>query len=178
MVTLLGSGDRVIPARFVISYSLASSLGSGGTSRLTTQGMRSIHAAERDYTRHDISAREEAREWREVLDIHKKGERFLSESMLVMITSPEDNIDIAEESLKSLWNANDWKLGINNNRQLLSLLSTMPMSGSTYWKSLSFFKLTRNALSGEIVAKLPLQGEYRGVPSIGSIAYGQAGSII
>lgn len=177
MVALLGSGDRVIPARFVISYSLASSLGSGGTSRLTTQGMRSIHAAERDYTRHDISAREEAREWREVLDIHKKGERFLSESMLVMITSPQDNIDIAEESLKSLWNANDWKLGINNNLQLLSLLSTMPMSGSTYWKSLSFFKLTRNALSGEIVAKLPLQGEWRGVPQSGVLLMGRRGQL-
>lgn len=177
MVALLGNGERVIPARFVISYSLASSIGASGTSRLVGQGTRSMHAAEMSYTRHDIAAREEAREWREVLDIHKKGERFLSESMLVMITAPKADIEVAEESLKSLWNANDWKLGINNNLQLLSLLAILPMSQAGFWKSLSFFKLTRNALSGEVVAKLPLQGEWRGVPVSGVLMMGRRGQL-
>ncbi len=177
MVALLGSGDRVIPARFVISYSLASSVGASGTSRLVGQGTRSMHAAEMPYTRHDITAREEAKEWREVLDIHKKGERFLSESMLVMITAPKADIEIAEECLKSLWNTNDWKLGINNNLQLLSLLAILPMSQAGFWKSLSFFKLTRNALSGEVVAKLPLQGEWRGVPTSGVLMMGRRGQL-
>ena len=177
MVALLGSGDRAIPARFVISYSLASNVGTSGTSRLVGQGGRSIHAAEMSYTRHDITAREEAMEWQKVLDIHKKGERFLNESMLVMITAPKADIEIAEESLKSLWNANDWKLGINNNLQLLSLLSILPMSQAGFWKSLSFFKLTRNALSGEVVAKLPLQGEWRGVPTSGVLMMGRRGQL-
>jgi type-IV secretion system protein TraC len=177
MISLLGSNEKVIPGRFVISYSLAANLGSSGSSKLISQGYRSIHASERDYTRHDVGAKEEAREWREIINIHKKGERFLTENMLVMITAPSSDIDIAEELLKSLWNAEDWKLGVNTNLQLVSLISMLPMMQSSMWKSLSFFKLTRNALSGEVVAKLPIQGEWRGVPKSGVLMMGRRGQL-
>lgn len=177
MVSLLGSGDKTVPARFVISYSVASNLGNRGTSRLVAQGYRSLHAAERDYTRHDLTAKAEAREWLEVLDIHKKGEKFLSESMMVMITALSSDIEIAQESLKSLWNRYDFKLAINKNLQLLSLIAILPMMQASIWKSLSFFKLTRNVLSGEVVAKLPLQGEWRGVPASGVLLMGRRGQL-
>lgn len=177
MVELLGTSEKVIPARFVISYSIASSLGSSGTGKLVTQGHRSMHAAEKPYTRNDIGVKEEANQWRQVLNIHKKGEKFLSESILVMITAPKDHAEVAEEFLKSLWNSLDWKLAINNNLQLLSILSVMPMMQASYWKSLSFFKLTRNALSGEIVAKIPIQGEWKGVPKSGVLLIGRRGQL-
>jgi type-IV secretion system protein TraC len=176
MVALLGSEDKVIPARFVISYQLASSLGAGGTSNLLAQGYRSIHAAEKDYTRNDIAAKEQAKEWREVLARHKK-ERFLSESMLVMITAPKANIAIAEESLKSLWNANDWKIVNATDVQLAAMLALLPMAQSWAWQYLSFFKFTGNAFSGDIVAKLPIQGEWKGVPISGVLMMGRRGQL-
>lgn len=177
MIALLGSSDKVIPARFIISYSLASNIGPKGTSKIINQGYRSLHAAEKDYTRNDISAKEEAREWREVINIHKKGERFLSENLLVMITAPKDVIDSAEESIKSIWNALDWKLKINKHLQLLSLISILPMLQCSMWPSLIFFRLTKNALSGEVVAKLPLQGEWKGVPASGVLMIGRRGQL-
>lgn len=178
MIHLLGSSDRVIPGRFVISYVVSDNLGKKGSSRFTTQGSRSIHASTKEYTKDDLLAKEEANEWRKVLAIHKKGERFLSESMQVMITAPRYDLASASEILKSLWNTNDWKLEIARNVQLPCLLSILPMMQSSYFKTLSFFRLTRFALSGEIVAKLPLQGEWKGVPKSGVLMHGRRGQLM
>ena len=40
-----------------------------------------------------------------------------------------------------------------------------------------FFRLTKNALSGEVVAKLPVQGEWRGVPTSGALLIGRRGQL-
>lgn len=177
MVHLLGSGDKAIPGRFVISYKVAANLGAQGTSNLLAQGYRSMHAAEMPYTRNDLNAKAEGSEWRQIIAAHKNGERFLSESMSVMITASAEDIDIAEETLKSLWNGHDWKLGVSRNLQLLGMLSLLPMSAAGYWKSLAWFRLTRYALSGEVVAKLPLQGEWKGVPKSGVLMMGRRGQL-
>jgi type-IV secretion system protein TraC len=177
MINLLGSSDKAIPGRFVISYKVAANVGASGTSNLLAQGYRSMHAAEMSYTRHDLNAKSESNEWRKVIATHKGGERFLSESMSVMLTAPKDSIDIATETLKSLWNGWDWKLDVNRNLQLLGMLSLLPMSGAGYWRSLTYFRLARYALSGEVVAKLPLQGEWKGVPKSGVLMMGRRGQL-
>jgi type-IV secretion system protein TraC len=94
-----------------------------------------------------------------------------------MITAPSEDIDIAEEMLKSIWNAADWKLGKNRSLQLVSLLGMLPMTQAGMWNSLSYFKLSANALSGEVVAKLPLQGEWKGVPRSGVLLMGRRGQL-
>ena len=177
MIELLGNENKVIPARFVISYCLANNLGAKGTSAIKAQGDRAIHAASKEYTKDDILARQEADQWRQVKALHKQGEVFLQESMLVMITAGEDDIDIAEEMLKSLYNANDWKLTLCKKIQRIAALSMLPMMPASYWKSLKFFRLTRNALSGEVVAKLPVQGEWKGVPASGALLIGRRGQL-
>jgi len=177
MIGLLGNEYKVIPARFVISYSIANNLGNAGTASILTKGDRSIHAASKSYTQNDILAQEEASEWLKVKAIHQKGEIFLSESMLIMITAPSTHIDIAQESLRSLYNSIDWKLNICSNVQRLCSLSILPMMQSSYWNSLKFFKLTRIALSGEVVAKLPIQGEWCGVPKSGALLIGRRGQL-
>lgn len=42
---------------------------------------------------------------------------------------------------------------------------------------MKFFKLTRYALSGEVIAKLPIQGEWKGVPTSGALFIGRRGQI-
>lgn len=177
MIKLLGDEYRTIPARFIISYSLANNLGAKGASNIKTQGARSIHAAGKEYTQTDILAQEEAQEWMRALATHKKGEIFLEESMLVMITAPKDNIDISEEVLKSLYNSHDWKLAICEKVQRLTSLAILPMMPFCYWDSLKFFKISKVALSGEVVAKLPLQGEWKGVPVSGALLIGRRGQL-
>ena len=178
MISLLGSSDKVIPGRFVISYSISDNLGDKGSAKIRTEGSRSMHAATKSYTQNDLVAQKEALEWREVLAIHKEGERFLSESLQVMVSASEEEIESASEVLKSLWNSHDWKLDSAKNVQLPCLLSMLPMQQSSYFKVLSFFRLTRYALSGEIVAKLPLQGEWKGVPKSGVLLYGRRGQLM
>lgn len=177
MVKLLGGDDKAIPARFVISYTIANTLGAKGRSSLLAQGDRSIAAAGRSYTKDDLVAQEEAREWVGIKARVKKGEVFLEDSMLVMITAPEEDIDIAEESLRSLYNAEDWKLTLCKRVQRICSLSLLPMMPSLYWQALKFFRLTRNALSGDVVAKLPIQGEWRGVPTSGNLLMGKRGQL-
>lgn len=177
MIKLLGNENRSIPGRFVISYSLANNLGASGASRIIGRGNRVIHASRKHYTKDDLVTQEEAGQWINVKAIHKEGEIFLTESMQVMITAPKEEIEIAEEVIKSLYNTNDWKLEPCRYIQRLTSLALLPMMPICYWKSLSFFRLTRNALSGEVTAKLPIQGEWKGVPISGLLLMGRRGQL-
>lgn len=177
MINLLGDEYKAIPGRFVICYSLANDIGAKGTSTILARGDRVISASRKAYTKDDLLAKEEAGKWIQVKAINKKGEIFLRESMLVMITAPKEDIETAEEVLKSLYNAHDWKLTICHKIQRIASLSMLPMMASSYIDMLKFFKLTRYALSGDVVAKLPLQGEWKGVPSSGVLLMGRRGQL-
>lgn len=179
MVNLLGSDLRGIPARFVISYIVANSLGSKGAISLMNQGNRTLQASEQAYTRHKNAIKKEAAQWRNVIDLHQsQGEKFLKDSMQIMLTAPRDEIEIAEEVLKSLWNSQDWQLELSYNTQLILLLSILPMHQCSMWKQLEHFKMTRAVLSGEIAAKLPIQGEWKGVPKSGVLLVGRRGQLL
>lgn len=177
MINLLGNDHRSIPGRFVISYTIANNLGSKGASAMNAAGSRSIHAAQKSYTKNDLVAQEEARQWVEVKALVKRGESYLQESMLVMLTAPKDEIEIAEEVLKSLYNTYDWKLEPCKRIMRIASLAMLPMMQYSYWQALKFFRRTRYALSGEVVAKLPIQGEWKGVPTSGALFIGRRGQI-
>ncbi len=177
MINLLGDERRTIPGRFVISYTVANNLGASGKSALETAGNRVVHAASRSYTKNDLVAQEEARGWVEVKALVKKGESYLQESMLVMLTTYKEEMEIAQEVLKSLYNTNDWKMEVCKRVQRIASLSMLPMMQCSYWNTMKFFRLTRFALSGEVVAKLPIQGEWKGVPLSGALLLGRRGQL-
>jgi len=177
MINLLGDERRSIAGRFVISYTIANNLGASGRSSINSAGSKSIHAASKSYAKDDLVAQEEARQWVEVKALAKRGESFLQESMLVMLTAPQKDIEIAEEALKSLYNTHDWKLEVCKRIQRVASLALLPMMQCPYWKSLKFLRLTRYALSGEVVAKLPIQGEWKGVPTSGALLIGRRGQL-
>jgi conjugal transfer ATP-binding protein TraC len=177
MINLLGDEYKAIPGRFIICYSLANDIGTKGKSTILARGDRVINASSKAYTKDDLLAKEEASKWIQVKAISKKGEIFLRESMLVMVTAPSADIETAEEVIKSLYNAHDWKLAVCDKIQRIASLSMLPMMASSYLWMLNFFKLTRYALSGDVVAKLPLQGEWKGVPTSGVILMGRRGQL-
>lgn len=179
MINLLGSDTKGIPARFVISYIVANNLGAQGALKLINQGQRTLQASEQSYTRNNNAIKKEASEWRNVIDLHQaQGEIFLKESMQIMLTAPAEEIEIAEEVVRSLWNSQDWQLELSRNTQLVSLLSMLPMHQCSVWKQLEHFKMTRNALSGEVSAKLPIQGEWKGGPKSGVLLLGRRGQLL
>ncbi len=179
MIELLGSGGEGtgIPARFIISYAIASNIDKAGESKILARGHRAIHAVEQSYTRHDTNLKKEAAEWREIIARSKNGERFLTESMQVMITAPDHEIEAAEENLRSLYNSKDWRLETNKNLQLPAMLSILPMQQASYWKLLKHFQLVKTVLSREVVAKLPIHGEWKGVPKSGVMLIGRRGEL-
>ena len=177
MINLLGDENRGIPGRFVISYTVANNLGAKGASAMDAAGSRAIHASNMSYTKNDLVAQEEARQWVEVKALVKKGESYLQESMLIMLTAPKEEIDVAEEVLKSLYNTNDWKLKLCKRIGRVASLAMLPMMQYSYWPCLKFFRLTRYALSGQVVGKLPIQGEWKGVPISGALLIGRRGQL-
>ncbi|RYE27415.1 MAG: conjugal transfer protein TraC [Sphingobacteriaceae bacterium] len=179
MINLLGSEQEgmSIPARFLISYSLATDIDKVGAKSITNQGLRVLHAAEKSYTRNDINIKYEAAEWKEIIAKNNNGERFLTECMQVMITSTKQEIEIAEETIKSLYNTVDWQLELNKNIQLPAMLSMLPMQQCEYWPTLKTFQLVKKVQSKEVVAKMPIHGEWKGVPDSGVLFLGRRGEM-
>lgn len=178
MIELLGSeDDGGIPARFVISYSIATNISQTGEETILARGKRSIHASEKWYARHDLSLQHEAIEWQQVIDRHKNGQRFLTDNMQIVITAPREEIELAEEKLKSHYNSLDWQLKISKTLQLASLISIMPMHQAQSWEYLKYFRLASIVQSREVVAKLPIHGEWKGVDRSGVLLLGRRGEI-
>ena len=97
--------------------------------------------------------------------------------MLLMVTAPTNDIETAEEVIISLYNTHDWKLFICQKIQRVARLSMLPMMTSSYINKLKFFTLTRYVLSGDVEVKLPLQGEWKGVPTSGVMLMGRRGQL-
>lgn len=180
MVGLLGDGARdnlAIPARFILSYTVASNLNKAAQGALVQKGERVIDSAEQWYSRNNRDIKRESAEWKDINDRAKNGEKFLTEYFQIMITAPTDFIDEAEQSLFSLYNIMNWRLDINRHFQLPALLSILPMHSSILWPYLTQFKLARTALSSEVIAKLPIHAEWKGVPEPGMLLIGRRGQL-
>ncbi len=180
MVKLLGEGTRdhlSIPSRFMISYTIANNLNKATQNAIVKKGESVIDSSEQWYSRNNRDIKRDAFEWKEIADRAKNGERFLSEYFQIMITAPSNFIDEAQQSLFSLYNIFDWNLEVNKYFQLPALLSILPLQSSALWKHLSHFKLTKTALSKELVAKLPIHAEWKGVPEPGMLLIGRRGQL-
>lgn len=178
MIDLLGSSERSnlnIPARFIISYCIASSEKSPDI--YIAQGKRVVHASEQVYSRHNRDLKRDAIEWQDIMDRAKGGERFLTESFCVMLSSYRDHIDSAEQSLKSLYQLNDWELASSDQFHLPSILCNLPLQQVDYWNVLRSMKLVRVCQSSEVVAKLPIHAEWKGVPMPGVLLFGRRGQL-
>jgi conjugal transfer ATP-binding protein TraC len=180
MIGLLGSSENNtlgIPARFVINYTVARDLNRSQQLALNAKGDRAIHAAEQFYSRNNLDLKREALEWKEINDSCKNGEQILTESFSVMITAPKSGIDLAEQALVSLYNILDFRLEISSTLQAISLLSLLPMQQGIYWNILKYYKLTRGCQSKEVIARLPIHAEWKGVPQSGVLLHARRGQL-
>lgn len=180
MVHLLGAGLREnigISARFCISYTLATNIGEVAQSEMQSRGNKVIHAAEQWYCRNNRNLQREAIEWKNINDRAKNGERFLSENFQVIISSPTEYIEEAEQTLLNLYRSYDWQLTTNDQFHLPAILSVLPMQQPLYWQTLNLHKQTKICMSSEITPKLPIHAEWKGVPESGMIFFGRRGQL-
>lgn len=171
------SGTRSIPARFIISYSVANNISKAGKSQITNRGKKVIDSAGKYYSRGRRDLARESGEWQEVNDKVSSGVEILSEHWQIMITAKEEEIDRAEQELLSLYNSNYCQLSSTYHLQLPALLSMLPMQQQLMWPIMTRFKLTRLILSPESLAMLPIYAEWKGVNKSGVLLQGRRGQL-
>ncbi len=180
MINLLGCAAMSnvgLPARFVISYVISTNLKSGAQNALIARGNRVIAAAEQWYAKNNRDLKREAHEWQDINDRAKNGERFLTEGWQLMISVPDNLLDEVQQSLLSLYRSNDWQLSIVKYFQLPAILSMLPCHQPIYWNTLKKIKLSRICLGSEVIAKLPIHAEWKGVPEPGVLFFGRRGQL-
>jgi conjugal transfer ATP-binding protein TraC len=179
-IALLGDGMReqmAINARFAISYTIASNISKGKEQAIIARGKRVISASQKLYSRGERNLQREAIEWQEVVDKASNGNRILTEHWQLMITASSKEIAEVEQSLISLYNIKNFKLASSSYIQLPVLLSILPMQQALMWKLLEHFRLTRVALAEEVIARLPIHAEWKGVPKSGVLLLARRGQI-
>jgi conjugal transfer ATP-binding protein TraC len=179
-IGLLGSSENAmlgIPGRFIISYVVANDLNQGEQAAILSKGDRTLQASEQWYSRNDRDIKRDALEWRHIIDRTKNKENLLTESFSVMLTAPLECIDIAEQNLISLYNTYDFRLSLNTNLQLPSVLAILPMQQGIFWPVFKNYYLTRICLSDEVVARLPLHAEWKGMPKPGILLQARRGQL-
>jgi len=175
-IKLLGNGTGgPLPARFVLSYSIAHN--SNSKSSFAARGTRVIEAAERSYTRHDKALIAEASEWREIMHKLATEDNILSDSWTLILSAKESDIDNVCSEVVTSYASEDWNISSLDYFHLESILASLPMHASHYWQELKSKKLIQPVLSSEVVAKLPLHGEWYGVPIAGVPLIGRRGQL-
>lgn len=176
-IELLGSSEtNPLPARFCLSLIIANDFKTNKT--LIARGKKVIDSAERPYSRHDKALQEEAVQWRDIIHaLAAKGEASLSDSFCLFIASPEHEIDRAETEIMTSLGNQSWQINPIDYFHLESMLGHLPMHGANYWPELKRHKLVQTSLSSEIVAKLPIHGEWYGVPMSGVPFIGRRGQV-
>lgn len=180
-INLFGDSTRSsmgIPARFIISYSVSSNISKSGSAMITARGKKVIEASEKWYSNGNRDLKREAAEWQDINDrVTSNGERLLTERWSLMITSTNASIDIVSQNLINLYNNNNFRISVSSNLQLPSLLSMLPLQQGLMWNILDKFKLTRLVLSKEVIARLPIHAEWKGVPKSGVLLHARRGQL-
>ena len=175
-INLLGNAEgSPLPARFIISYSVANDHKTKKT--FIARGKRVIEAAERPYSRHDKALHAEAAEWRDIICRLNTEDNVLSDSWSLIVSAKEEYIDAISSDIETGYSTQDCQLSRLDYFHLESILGCMPMHGASFWQELKLKKLVKPVLSSEVVAKLPIHGEWYGVPLSGVPFIGRRGQI-
>ena len=175
-INLLGSAEKSpLPARFLISYSIANDHKTKKT--FVARGKRVIDAAERPYARHDKALHGEASEWREIIHRLATEDNILSDCWTLILSAKEENIDAVANEVITQYGGQDWQLSSLDYFHTEAMLGSLPMHASSFWRELRLKKLVKPVLSSEVVAKLPIHAEWYGVPLSGVLFIGRRGQI-
>lgn len=182
MIDLLGDSGQdnmQIPARFMVSYMVANNLPDSKQEALKAKGDLVIKQANSGIAAFTSGIEEEGKEWSKIKNEHlKKQERFLTTSLVTVLTSKRDLIGKCEQNLVSLWRKNDMLLKGAKYFQLPSLLSICPfLPSSGLFSTMCRFNLARTALSSEPKALMPIACEWKGTKNGGMLVTGRKGQL-
>lgn len=120
---------------------------------------------------------DEVRDVEHVRNARKKGDKFVYTCLSTGFWAPENQVESIEQTMKSIWKMNNFKIQENRYIHLPSYLSMLPMSWGEFAKDLKDLGVLRTTLSSETANFIPIQGEWRGTPSSGVLLMGRRGQL-
>jgi conjugal transfer ATP-binding protein TraC len=120
---------------------------------------------------------DEVRDAEHVRNVRRMGDKFVYTCLSTGFWAPENKVESIEQTLKSLWKMNNFKIQENRYIHLPSYLSMLPMSWGEFAKDLKDLGILRTTLSSEIANFIPIQGEWCGTPSSGVLLMGRRGQL-
>lgn len=119
-----------------------------------------------------------AQEWQFVNEKLNSGQKILKCIYQVITFAPQDKIDEAEQTIKSIYKACGWTLARDKYLQLPAFLTVMPFSLSEgYFDDLQKLGRVKTMVSWTVANLAPLQGEYYGMGSPFLMLYGRRGQV-
>jgi len=117
-----------------------------------------------------------AAEWRFVTEKINQGQRILKTIYQIVIFAPEDKINEAESTIKSIYKGVGWDIARDKYLNLQSFLATLPFTQSDgLFTDLENLNRTKTMVSWTVANLAPLQGEWQGMGSPCMMLYGRRG---
>ncbi len=193
MGMLIGDNDRdmaQIPCPFLIHYGVHVPKQDAPQKKVSSKAFYVEAQSQSPIAKYMPSVQQEAAELKFVRENLAKGERIVQTSFTVVLFAPHRmgvqgsgtqvsaTLPKAEQTLKSLFQGQEWRLESNWGLHLPMLLSIFPMSwGQGMIKTLSNLKKLKTTQSTESSNLLPLQGEWHGTASPALILAGRRGQL-
>ncbi len=117
-----------------------------------------------------------ASEWQFVTQKINAGQRILKTFYQVLAFAPENKIEEAEQTLKSIYKASGWDIVRDKHLNMQSFLAALPFTQSEgLFVDLEKFNRTRTMVSWTCANLAPLQGEWNGMDSPCMMLFGRRG---
>lgn len=143
-----------------------------------TKNFNATRMASSEMARFIPEMKKAAQEWQFVNEKLNSGQKILKCIYQVITFAPQDKIDEAEQTIKSIYKACGWTLARDKYLQLPAFLTAMPFSLSEgYFDDLQKLGRTKTMVSWTVANLAPLQGEYRGMGSPCLMLYGCRGQV-
>jgi conjugal transfer ATP-binding protein TraC len=117
-----------------------------------------------------------AQEWQFVNEKLNSGQKILKGIYQILVFAPEEKINEAEQTIKSIYKASGWNIVRDKYLQLPSFLTMLPFSLSEgFFEDLEKLGRTKTMVSWTVANLAPLQGEWHGMASPCMMLYGRRG---
>jgi conjugal transfer ATP-binding protein TraC len=181
MINLLGDGTRSnlqISGRQIISLAVCHALDHGKQRFLKEKGQSALKHSDSFFGRFDPRLRLETEEWLEVEKQLAEGKKFITTSLMVVLTAKKKEFERAKQSLLSIYKLNDIQLKATYYAMKLAFLSVLPFAPACGLLSkLRFLNLAKTSTTQEVLGCLPIHGEWKGNGYQGMLLAGRRGQL-
>lgn len=167
-----------LACNFFICLTIASDITEQTKKLLLSKGNAAQKNSESWVTRLDQSINKSAQEWAEISYFVEKGERLFSSNFQIMIRDRKDRIEYSEQVLRSLFSSNSWQISADKYFHMPALVGMLPMSpASGIWKQFRYFGHYKTSILREVLALMPIYGDWNGTNKKGMLLLSRRGEI-